>query len=116
MVRGTCAFTRFPLTGIAPANELNARGPGVGFESMGPPIHRAHADAHVSMLQTERYVADAQTRWPVVLRQAAWAIAGPAFTLPLPVRVSHVMRSAEAAAADVVAQAMNTPITEPLAR
>src|SRR5690242_12834139 len=37
MVRGTCAFTRFPLTGIAPSHELNARGPGVGFESMRPP-------------------------------------------------------------------------------
>lgn len=83
---------------------------------MGPPIHRAHADAHVSMLQTERYVSDAQTRWPVVPRQAALAM----LTLPLPclypARVRHVMRSAEAAAADIFARAMKTPSTEPLAK
>jgi hypothetical protein len=66
---------------------------------MGPPIHRAHADAHVSMLQTERYVADAQTRWPVVLRQAVLAMLAQPLPCLYPARVRHVVPSAGAAAA-----------------
>ena len=80
---------------------------------MGPPIRRVHADAHVSMSETERYVSDAQTRWPVVLRQACLGHADPAFTLRL---YATLCGSAEAAAADIFAQAMKTPSTEPLAK